>query len=338
MAIRLKPFDLNDPRQDVLVTRRRLIKVGGVTLVATALYGCESTERQSARAATSSAGGPAARPMPQFPRVATTSTPENVGATAVTALDGSGMKPIYVARPGSTDPVEHSVADTLFWTDIMMEHARFFVMLMPGPELAGPRSQAEQFQARFADHLARVRGGAIDRGNYQGMNRATIDLVRPFADYKFALRDAQTSGRMRSLVWPTFFDHTGREAERFTRRLDQFNSGVTAYDRPEVVSFWARIMDEHALFIAHLLDPEEAELKRTAETASQIFREIRTRPAPAAGAADPVMAAVHTIIDFKTAAEQGIVAGQIKSIIHPTLADHVRREAVRFEDELKRAA
>ena len=43
------------------------------------------------------------------------------------------------------------------------------------------------------------------------------------------------------------------------------------------------------------------------------------------------------IIDFKTAAEKGIQTGTIKSIIHPTLADHVRREAIKAADELKRA-
>jgi hypothetical protein len=44
------------------------------------------------------------------------------------------------------------------------------------------------------------------------------------------------------------------------------------------------------------------------------------------------------IIDFKTAAEKGIQTGKIRSIIHPTLADHVRREALKAADELKRAA
>ena len=33
---------------------------------------------------------------------------------------------------------------------------------------------------------------------------------------------------------------------------------------------------------------------------------------------------------------EGIKSGHIKSIIHPSLASHVRREAVRFIDELKR--
>lgn len=55
------------------------------------------------------------------------------------------------------------------------------------------------------------------------------------------------------------------------------------------------------------------------------------------GASGPPGPLWISITDFKTAAEQGIETGQIKSIIHPALADHVRREAVRFRDELLRA-
>jgi hypothetical protein len=47
---------------------------------------------------------------------------------------------------------------------------------------------------------------------------------------------------------------------------------------------------------------------------------------------------VDDIIDFKTAAEKGIQTGKIRSIIHPALADHVRREALKAADELRRAA
>lgn len=42
------------------------------------------------------------------------------------------------------------------------------------------------------------------------------------------------------------------------------------------------------------------------------------------------------VLDFKTADEKGIKSGRIKSIIHPSLASHARREAVRFVDELMR--
>jgi hypothetical protein len=94
-------------------------------------------------------------------------------------------------------------------------------------------------------------------------------------------------------------------------------------------------MEEHSLFIAHLLDPDEKALIEVSRTSATAFAKLEASP-PAAK--DPVLAAVQTIIDFKTAAEKGILAGQIKSIIHPAVADHVRREAVRFKDELARAA
>lgn len=49
---------------------------------------------------------------------------------------------------------------------------------------------------------------------------------------------------------------------------------------------------------------------------------------------DAVMSAALTILDFKTQAVRDIEAGQIKSIIEPRLADHVRREALKFLNEL----
>jgi hypothetical protein len=51
---------------------------------------------------------------------------------------------------------------------------------------------------------------------------------------------------------------------------------------------------------------------------------------------DEVMKAAAEVLDFKTVGEKGIKSGKIKSIIHPSLASHVRREAVKFVDELKR--
>ena len=53
---------------------------------------------------------------------------------------------------------------------------------------------------------------------------------------------------------------------------------------------------------------------------------------------DEVMSAAREILDFKTEAARDIEAGRIISIIDPTLADHVRREALKFVDELKRTS
>src|SRR5215216_4779911 len=65
----------------------------------------------------------------------------------VTTVAGA-KKPVFVPAPGSTDPVSHSLAESLFWLDQEAEHAKFFAMMMPTPDLAAEHSQAEQFQSR----------------------------------------------------------------------------------------------------------------------------------------------------------------------------------------------
>jgi hypothetical protein len=316
MRALVKAFDPTDISQDTFITRRKIVSLAGATLVGTALYGTNSAV---------------------FAAAAQSGDKAKVAGVSVATLSG-GTKPVYVTRPGSTDPVEHSVADTLFWGDIMMEHAMFFVMLMPGDELAEPRNQAQAFQKKFAVHLAQLHEARVDRKNFREYNEATIALVRPFAEYKKTMAQAQTTGRFRTLVWPNFFDHTWREADRFARRLGQLNKGEAGYDRSEVVPFWAEIMDEHSLFIAHLLDPGEEVLIKKANETSTTFRHIHDQPPAGATGNASIMAAADQIIEFKTKAGEGIKGGKIKSTIHPALADHVRREAVRFKDELTRAA
>ena len=304
-------------------SRRQLVTVGGATLVATSVVGL-----------TGCASAMQAMGVPAFPHADVGPvTGQTIAGVPVGSLNG-GTKPIFVAPPGSMDPVAHSVADTLFWGEQLMEHAMFFVMLMPGPELAGPRDEAERFQRQFADHLARLKGSRLDRGNFVAFNNTTLSLVNALSDYKARMEAAQTSGAIRSLVWPSFFSHTREEAVRFAGRLGQLNAGNAAFDRREVIPFWADKMEEHSLFVSHLLDPSEKVLKTAAEASADSFAKLEAAPV---GSKDPALAAAQTIINFKVAAEKGIQAGQIKSIIHPALADHVRREAIRFRDELLRA-
>lgn len=247
-------------------------------------------------------------------------------APGVTHQNG-GMKPVYVPRNG--DPASVSIADNLFWNDIMSEHALFFSHLLPGEELAPMRERADAFHRDFKAQFDRAMVTAPDQ--YQALNQSTINKLAPLIDFKNEIEDKQTSGQMHSLIWPLFADHTRREAERFRDRLGQYSRGQVEYDPNEVVDFWSRIMGEHAEFIAHLLDPQEKELVQKANEAAKGFSTL-TANDPAA-----VNAAANQIVDFKTAAEAGINSGAIKSIIEPPLADHVRREAVKFVDELKRS-
>ena len=250
----------------------------------------------------------------------------------VRAVPG-GSRPTYVPERDSRDPWAHSVAENLFWNEQMMEHAAFFVMLMPGPKLAGPRGEAEAFKAAFAQRLANA--GKVDRNDYVAFNRAATDDVKRLVDWKHRMRDAQAAGKLGSLTWPTFFDHTAREGEYFIARLERLSAGELELDRDKAAEFWTLIMGEHASFIAHLLDPAERVLVDKAMKTSDAFDKLHgKRPIPR----DKAIRAVEDILDFKAAAEKGIVAGEIKSIIDPALADHVRREAIKAADDLRRSA
>lgn len=294
-----------DAGQNIKISRREVLAAGGATLIGATLFGLPFDFTVSGQ-----------------------------DMNRVMSKNG-GMKPTFLPKEGSRDPVDFSIAENLFWNEQLMEHAMFFVMLMPGAELATQRSEAERFQQTFAAQLEKSKTARLDKSNYAAFNRSTVEMVKPFVDWKRKNGDLQASGKLKSLTWSTFFDHTANEADRFARRLEQFSGGNTSTDMKETAKFWAMIMGEHADFIAHLLDPEERTLIMKAMQTSDAFHKMHDN---VPSSKNPVEKAVNEIIDFKTAAGKGIQTGTIKSIIHPTLADHVRREALKAADELKRAA
>lgn len=265
-------------------------------------------------------------------------------------------KTVILPEQGEQSPSMHAWADARFWTDIMAEHALFFVLLMPPEVAAKERAEAQEFHKKFSDLLSRIDSdGPPEPAGLKQFTAMVIEEVKPYRDYKARMGEAQTAGTLRSLVWPLFFDHTRHEAERFIRRMETLGGGESELDRSEVSGFWTNIMEEHARFVAHLLDPDEFELIETCQKTGRVFADLHKGGATGVISAligepgtvvnslinnpetDAVLSAAETILDFKTKAARGIEAGRIKSIIDPRLADHVRREALKFIDELKRA-
>ncbi|MCA1736997.1 MAG: DUF2935 domain-containing protein [Actinobacteria bacterium] len=265
-------------------------------------------------------------------------------------------KAVILPQQSDEDPAKHAWADARFAADIMAEHGVFFALLMPPEAAPEERSQALRFSEGFVALYERIdSSGPPERTDLKSFTRQVIEEMKPFIEWKATQGDAQRSGNLRSLVWPLFFDHTRHEAERHTRRLEQLGQGDSGFDKKEVMGFWNNIMEEHGRFVAHLLDPDEFELIDEATKASNAFRNLGTGGvggALSALAAEPgtvtkaltefpetsaVLSAAELILDFKTKAARDIEAARIKSIIDPRLADHVRREALKFVDELRRA-
>lgn len=293
---------------------------------------------------------------------ATAETRVGSGFISYTRSGGSDIqqpfeKPVTVPAAENKDPSAHAWADARFATDIMAEHALFFALLMP-PEIAGlERSEALSFNKTFSDLNEQIDTAAPPQQNeLKSFVDKVTESIKPFIEYKARLGEAQASGKLRSLVWPLFFEHTQHEAERWTRRLETLAGGESELDKDEVSTFWTNIMDEHARFVAHLLDPDEFELIDTAMKTSRVFRDLHNHGAVAGAAValahepltvvsslvqnpetNAIVSAAQTMLDFTTKAAGEIEAGRIKSIIDPRLSDHVRRESLKFVDELKRS-
>jgi len=272
------------------------------------------------------------------------------------AAEGTYEKPVIVPKQDDNDPKHHVWADARFATDIMAEHGLFFALLIPEELAAKEKRAALDFYETFSDLNKKIDGmSSFDDVEMTSFVSDVIDPMRRFIEYKHEQHEAQLSGSLRSLVWPLFFEHTFHEAERWVRRLEKIAGGSSGFERGEVVPFWTNIMDEHARFVAHLLDPDEFELIDTAMKTSRVFGELNKGGLGGVASAivkepgtvvkslaknpevDAVMSAAETVLDFKTKAARNIETARIKSIIDQRLADHVRREALKFVDELKRA-
>jgi hypothetical protein len=258
-------------------------------------------------------------------------------ASAQQVPAGSAVKPLILA-PENADIAGLSRAENLFWCDVMMEHAWFFATLMPGADLSAQRGEAEKFQRAFQTQYDRAKSTPMDRANYAAFNRSTVEALKPFIDYKRRMLEAQNSGKLRSLVYPMFFEHTAREAEHALRRFERLATGDIALSYADVIDFWSEDISDHTALIAHMLDPQEQDFISQALDSSAVFKGFnqgnKDRGLPRA----EVVRATEDFIDFESTIGEGVETGRIKSILTPSLLDHMRRETLKFMDELKRSA
>ena len=249
---------------------------------------------------------------------------------------GPSREPLLLGPEGSKDPAEHSRIETLFWAERLKEHAYFFALLMPGHELEIVREESERFVSDWHRRLDRAKT-AFDSRSYAEFNLESIHLARRMSDWKKRMADEQASGALRSLVWPSFFEAASKEADYFIRRLEAYNDRKVELRRDEVVDFWAHDTAGHLAMIGHFLDPQETERVTQALEMSRRWQNIRAEK-PKVEGADPVLQAEREVIDFKQALAKGVDAGTIRSILRPIMLEHMRREALRFVDELRRSA
>ena len=131
------------------------------------------------------------------------------------APESPSEKLVILPKREDREVAAHAWADARFAADIMAEHAYFFALLMPEELAARERAEALEIQRSFSALYERiVAANRPERSEVKAFVGEVSEAIRPFIEYKARLGEAQTSGDLRSLVWPLFFDHTRHEAER----------------------------------------------------------------------------------------------------------------------------
>jgi len=242
------------------------------------------------------------------------------------------------ALPDSKDPAVLSTAENRFWLEVLRDHADFFTMLMPGDALAGRRNEAQSFRGKFHDRLQEVARAPLSKETYADFNRKSLEDGKRFIEWKLRMRDQQASGKIHSLVWPSFFQAASHEAHSFVLRLTRLNRGEPPILRREIADLWLGDAGDHAAMLAHFLDPGETRLIHDAMDAAKKFQSVRAREAVSpTGAApdDPVQRAAEERHEMEAAIQQAVAEKRVHSIIHPLMADHMVREGMRFLEDLK---
>jgi len=178
-------------------------------------------------------------------------------------------------------------------------------------------------------------------GRVADLNRRVIDETKALVEFKTKVLNAMLDCRLFTWNFPLLIEHIRREARFYIDHLERLQRRESSDPTGQLIeekAFWDRIMAEHSLFIAHLLDPTETNLIRTANDFAREFFELESRvrdiknkdsDLPKSLLKDEIEA-TKDIRDFKETATELILDCEIRSIIVPLLGDHVLREANHF--------
>jgi hypothetical protein len=272
--------------------------------------------------------------------------------------------------------VKESIRQNSFWLRIMHEHTLFIRLGLPCDETALIREarELEELFRGLREELKRLphRQQALRR-----FNDEVIAALGKIIDYKSMVLKRLITCDLGGSNYPLLIDHIRREAIRFRVILLRLQNGIKVPLAEQALQeeiFWLRIMGEHALFIAHLLDPSERPLIKQSVQFAEDFETLRLQagdlesmevpqafenwllPEKLSGCHLPhgfgdlpkplliprlvrfneeVIDLTREIRDFKEIALQLIKACQVLSIIPPLLADHVLREAEMALEDLR---
>ena len=166
------------------------------------------------------------------------------------------------------------------------------------------------------------------------INRRALRLLNGLIEFKESILNEVADGNLFNANYPLLIQHIIREAKLYRATVEELlrNGKISRQRMGEMESFWNQIMMEHALFIRGLLDPSEEELIAAADGFAADYKKLleQARQQDWQAMDELTRESLEETLkyrEFKTAGAEGILCGEIASIILPLLADHVLREA-----------
>ena len=249
-------------------------------------------------------------------------------------------------------PINQRLLNELqFWLRIMKEHSLFLRLGFPCNETQLIQ-MAQNFESRFAQLEQKSLCTKTD-AEIKCLAQEALNAVLELIQFKTLVLDRLITCTLGGSNFPLLVDHIRREAICFAANIIRLCRGELMSPTEELINdevFWLRIMADHSKFIMHLLDPSERKFVCQAQMFSDTFDslrfqaedfdsilEITPRPIPSLlRFTKDVIEAGTDIRNFKATATKLITECKILSIIPPLLADHVRREAERFLQDIDR--
>lgn len=175
---------------------------------------------------------------------------------------------------------------------------------------------------------------AITPQQVQMFNNRALELVNGLINFKERIINQVLTCNLFTTNYLLLIEHILREAKLYRSYIIELEThhDIISDDLRNIELFWNQIMMEHALFIRGLLDPTESDLINTANNFANEYRQLlmeatNMTDAMVANVTNKTIQETLKYRDFKTAANQGLIACKIKAIALPLLADHVLREA-----------
>jgi hypothetical protein len=222
-----------------------------------------------------------------------------------------------------------------FWGQQMMEHSLFLHLGIEDTILKSKGLELYQkwkfyMDTTFINNGIQYDKVVLDQSDLNKLSNVIIEgsnifgLIDELRNYKLTLIDLLKKGQWIGWLWLSFVKHILRELEFFNLRLN----GVRLTPSTEAF-YWNVTNSEHLGAGSHLIDPM-FENDKVISKADTFYHDIlKLMPDETPQYLDLSLKYSIELDKFNTETKKKIENNTLKSVIHPTLADHIGRESKR---------